>query len=215
MLVSLILLAAVGTIVAFGVALTVRSKREFAKQNEVVPGTASSAPASWAGAHSPEAKLHRRLGAAVRAAHGNPRLVELGLAAQTKQIEVEALAIDERLVAAAGLPVSHRTAAVAEFEPQVAALEDVVAALIKSTTVGQSKQLLEQVVSDADIKLQALAQARAEIEQLDDQVSGRLSAPGLAAAAPSSTGLAPPEPPDGQIGSQADESQDEPGAATT
>ena len=172
MIVSLILLAAVACIIGFGVALSVRGKRDFAKQNEVVPGRKSPAPASWAGAHSPEAKLHRRLGDTVRAANGNPRLVELGLAEQTKQIEVEALAIDERLVAAAGLPAGHRAAAVAEFEPQVEALEDAVAALIKSTTVSDSKQLLEQAVSEADVRLQALAQARAEVEAVDRSASG-------------------------------------------
>ena len=115
MIISFILLAAVVSIVGFGVALSVRGKRDFAKQNEVVPGRASPAPASWAGAHSPEAKLHRRLADAVRAVNGNPRLGELGLSMQTKQIEAEAMAIDERLVAAAGLPSSHRAVAVAEF----------------------------------------------------------------------------------------------------
>jgi hypothetical protein len=177
MIISIILLAAVIGIVGFGVALSVRGKRDFAKQNEVVPGTKSPAPASWAGAHSPEAKLHRRLGDAVRAANSNPRLVELGLAIQTKHIEAEAMAIDERLVAAAGLPTSHRAGAVAEFEPQVVALEDAVAALIKSTTVSDSKQLLEQAVSDADIELQALAEARAEIEAVDRSANGAIPEP--------------------------------------
>jgi hypothetical protein len=174
-LVSLLLLVAVAAIVAFGVALTVRSKKDFDDANEVVPGVKSAAPASWAGAHSAEAKLHRRLGDAVRAARNNPRLVELGLSAQTKQIESEALAIDERIVAAAGLPVSHRANAVAALEPNVVALEDAVSTLVTSTTVGQSKALLEQVVSEADIKLQALAQARAEVEQLDREATGQIA----------------------------------------
>lgn len=177
MLVTLLLVAAVGAIVAFGVALTVRSKKDFDDANEVVPGVKSSAPTSWAGAHTPEAKLHRRLGDAVRAARANPRLVELGLAPQTRQIESEALAIDERLVAAGGLPVSHRAAAVDALQQHVIALEDAVATLVTSTTVGQSKELLEQVVSEADIKLQALAQARAEVEQLDNQLSGHVAPP--------------------------------------
>ncbi len=196
MIVSLILAVTVIAIVGFGVALTVRSKQDFNDANEVVPGTKSAAPASWAGAHSPEAKLHRRLGDAVRGAQNNPRLVELGLAAQTKQLEAEALAIDERLVAAAGLPASHRTAAVAELEPQVAALEDAVAALVTSTTVSQSKELLEQAVSEADIKLQALAQARAEVEQLDGEARGVVPPPG-----PSSDEAMPgTEEPDGTPG---------------
>lgn len=171
MIVQLLLLGAVGAIFAFGAALTIRSKRDFSEANEVVPGVTSPAPASWAGAHSAEAKLHRRLGEAVRGARNNPRLVELGLAAQTKQIETEALAIDERLVAAAGLPASHRGDAVQALEEHVVALEAAVAALITSTTVGDSKELLSQAVSEADIKLQALAQARAEVEQLDQQAT--------------------------------------------
>lgn len=175
MLVSLLLLAAVGAIVALGVALTIRSKRDFDDANEVVPGVKSPAPASWAGAHSAEAKMHRRLGAAVRSARNNPRLVELGLSERTRQIESEALAIDERLIAAAGLPMSHRADAVNALEPHVVELEDAVSALITSTTISQSRTLLEQAVSEADIKLQALAQARAEVEQLDQQATGEIS----------------------------------------
>jgi hypothetical protein len=176
MLITLLLVAAIAAIGGFGVALTVRSKRDFAEANEVVPGVASAAPASWAGAHSVEAKLHRRLRAAVSAARGNPRLVELGLAERTKQIETEALAIDDRLVAAAGLPARHRSEALAPFGAVVAALEDAVAALVQSTSVADSKELLEQSVSDADIKLRALAEARAEVEQLD----GTIADPGTA-----------------------------------
>jgi len=175
MIIGVFLVIAVVAIVAFGVALAVRSKQEFAAQNEVVPGKRSPAPASWAGAHTPEAKLHRRLKAAVDAARANPRLVELGLAERTRQIETDALAIDERLVAAAALPQRHRTEAVASFEPPVAALEDAVAALVQSVSVGDSKELLEQAVSDADIRLQALAEARAEVERIDRQQPGAAS----------------------------------------
>ena len=177
MIVSLLLVAAVVGIVGFGVALALRSRQDFAAANEVVPGTRSPAPASWAGAHTPEAKLHRRLGEAVRAARANPRLVELGLAAQTRQIEAEALAIDERLVAAAALPARLRTDAVAEFDPLVAALEDAVATLVTSVSVGDSKELLAQTVSEADLKLQALAQARAEVERIDRDAAGTLPPP--------------------------------------
>ncbi len=172
MIIGLLLVVAVVAVVAFGVALTVRSRREFAEQNEVVPGVESAAPASWAGAHTPEAKLHRRLKAAVEGARANPRLVELGLADRTRQIETDALAIDDRLVAAAALPERHRVDAVAAFEPAVAALEDAVAALVQSVGVGDSKELLERAVSDADIRLQALAEARAEVERIDRQAPG-------------------------------------------
>ena len=175
--IGLVLVAAVVAIVGFGVALTVSSKREFRQANEIVPGLKSSAPASWAGAHSPEAKLHRRLGDAVRAAHANPKFKELGLSAKTDQVGLEAQAIDDRLIAAAALPQSHRAEAVEALAPAVQDLEDAVAALIRSTTVAESKELLQQSVSEADIKLQALAKARAEVERIDRAASGTIDTP--------------------------------------
>ena len=165
---------AVVSMAAFGVALASRAKRSYRSQGEVVPGRRSPAPAQWAGAHSPEAKLHRRLGEAVRAANQNPRLAELGLSAQVTQIEAEAAAIDERLVAAAALPTRHRAEAVARFEPLVANLEDAVAELAQQVTVADTKELLERAVSDADIRLRALAEARAEVAEIDRAAGGDL-----------------------------------------
>lgn len=167
MVITIALLAVLAAIGGFGAALTLRSRQDFRDANEVVPGVRSNAPAAWAGAHSPEAKLHRRLRDAVVGAHDNPRLAELGLTAQTKQIEREALAIDDRLVAAAALPQRHRDAAIAALEAPVAAVEDAVAALLATTATGESKELLERAVGEAEIRLQALAEARAEIEQID------------------------------------------------
>ncbi len=172
LLIGALLVVAVGAVVAFGVMLAVRSKQEFAAQNEVVPGRPSSAPASWAGAHSREARLHRRLGDAVKGARQNPRFVELGLAAQMNAIDAEALAIDERLVAAAALPAAHRDAAIDPLEQNVIALEAAIAELVTSISVSDSKAQLETAVSAADIRLQALAEARAEVERLDRRVSG-------------------------------------------
>jgi len=172
MIITALLVLSVAAVIGFGVALVVRSKREFGEQNQVVPGRKSPAPASWAGAHSREAKLHRRLGDAVRGAHANPRFVELGLAAQMRAIDAEAMAIDERLVAAAALPVSHRNAAIDALEANVVQLETTIADMVTSITVADSKLQLEQAVSAADLKLQALAEARAEVELIDRQVAG-------------------------------------------
>lgn len=173
-MITALLVIAVVAVVGFGVALAVRSKQEFAKQNEVVPGKKSPAPASWAGAHSREAKLHRRLGDAVKGARENPRFVELGLAAQMNSIEAEALAIDERLVAAASLPAAHRDGAIDQLESHVDELESTIAAMVTGITVADSKELLEQAVSAADIRLEALAKARAEVEQVDRAASGHI-----------------------------------------
>jgi hypothetical protein len=170
--ITALLILAVAAVIGFGVALAVRSKKEFTEQNQVVPGRPSPAPASWAGAHSREAKLHRRLGDAVKGAHANPRFVELGLAAQMQAIDAEAMAIDERLVAAAALPAAHKDAAIDPLEANVAQLEAAIAELVTSITVADSKAQLEVAVSAADLKLQALAEARAEVEMIDRQVAG-------------------------------------------
>ena len=162
LIIGALLVGAVGAVVAFTVMLALRSKQEFAQQNEVVPGRPSPAPASWAGAHSREAKLHRRLGDAVKGARQNPRFVELGLAPQMAAIEAEAVAIDERLVAAAALPAAHRESAIDPLEEHVAALEGAIAELVTSVSVADSKVQLEAAVSAADIKLRALADSIGE-----------------------------------------------------
>ena len=171
-MITALLVLTVAAVVGFGIALAVRSKHEFGEQNQVVPGRPSPAPASWAGAHSREAKLHRRLGDAVKGAHANPRFVELGLAAQMQAVDAEAMAIDERLVAAAALPAAHRDAAIDPLEANVVQLEGAIADMVNSISVADSKQQLEEAVSAADLKLQALAAARAEVEMIDRQVAG-------------------------------------------
>ncbi len=210
MIITALLVLAVAAVIGFGVALAVRSKKEFTEQNQVVPGRPSPAPASWAGAHSREAKLHRRLGDAVKGAHENPRFVELGLAAQMQAIDAEAMAIDERLVAAAALPAAHKDAAIDPLEANVERLEATIAEMVTSITVADSKAQLELAVSAADLKLQALAAARAEVEMIDRQVAGtddvaqeilRQSSPAPppppppAQTSPPQTSPAPPPPP--------------------
>lgn len=196
-MITALLVLSIAAVIGFGVALAMRSKQEFSEQNQIVPGQKSPAPAAWAGAHSREAKLHRRLGAAVKGAHENPRLVELGLAPQMRSIDAEALAIDERLVAAAALPAAHRDAAIDTVEEHVVALEAAIAEMVTSITVADSKAQLEQAVTAADIRLHALAQARAEVEQIDRQVAGTDAASNEVAqraqSAPAPT--PPPAPP--------------------
>ena len=194
-------------VVGFGVALTVRSRQDFAEQNEVVPGRPSPAPASWAGAHSREARLHRRLGDAVKGAHANPRFVELGLGEQMAMIDAEAPAIDERLVAAANLPSSHKDEALDRLEEHVVELEATIADVVTSVSVADSKEQLQQAVSAADVRLRALAEARAEVERLDQRIARETAA---------ANDLITNAPPDSASSSEAEgEPGEEPGTATT
>src|SRR5688500_396681 len=115
-LIVLVIAAAIAGAVAYG---AVRNKRAFAAQNEIMPGTPSRAPAAWAGAHSPEALLHRRLGGVVKAARAQLSGPGSGLEDVIAAIGRGAQDVDDRLIAAAALPAQHRTAAIAGLEPSV------------------------------------------------------------------------------------------------
>jgi hypothetical protein len=129
----IVLLAALVVVaggLAFAVALARRSKAQLAANLEVVPGMPSGAPAEWAGAHTPEAKLHRRLVALARTVAalplGDAAAIEGGVAI-THRIQE----LDGRLIAVAAGPEQSRREVVAELEPEVAAAESHVTALAK------------------------------------------------------------------------------------
>ncbi len=60
-------------IVGVAAYVALRNAQDFSDANEVVPGVPTSAPKAWAGAHTPEARLHRRLRDAVMASRPTPR----------------------------------------------------------------------------------------------------------------------------------------------
>ena len=82
-------------------------------------------------------------------------------------IEDAAQAIDERLIAAAALPRGHREAAIAAVEPEVVSLEASVASLARPAAGSAPQQVLDDSVRAAQIRLEALASAQAELDQLD------------------------------------------------
>ncbi|MGI8875279.1 MAG: hypothetical protein ACR2KP_13350 [Egibacteraceae bacterium] len=82
----------------------------------------SSAPVAWARAHSPEARLHRRLRDTVRAMYSQPAIA--GPAEELRgDLGRAALALDEHLVAVAALPQATRSAPLARVDETVAGLE--------------------------------------------------------------------------------------------
>lgn len=154
-------------VIAGAAAIAFRSKRSFVESNEIVPGTATRAPTSWAGAHSPEAKLHRRLRDAVLAVRAEPTLTDPGSPGSRAILEQAALDIDDRLIAAAALPATHRDAAIGAVEPAVVALEDAIAKLATPAGAATSQQALDDAIGAVQSRLIALAEARAELDQLD------------------------------------------------
>lgn len=166
----LVALLVVGLAIATGVAafygvLSSRSKAAYDARLEIVPGVRSRAPEEWAGSHSFEAKLHRRLGDAVRAVHHQPTLGGPNFTIQRSALEQEALRIGDRLVAAAALPERRRRPALDGVARLVDSYEDAVSDLI--TTTLSDENALDVVIHESEIRLQALEAARAEVERAD------------------------------------------------
>jgi hypothetical protein len=116
--------------VAFATALAIRGSRHAAANLALGPGMSTDVQAEWA-AHTPEAKLHRRLGAAARSLAtvplGDALAIERRVAAEQRILE-----LNRSLIAAAAAPAVHRDEVVSALEPEVAATEAEVAALAKS-----------------------------------------------------------------------------------
>lgn len=171
------LLILAGVLVAAGVAgvtvLAMRIKRRYAESNEVVPGRATSAPPEWAGAHTPEARLHRRLIDAVAALRAHPLLDEgSGRLEARVSLEEEIVAVDEQLVAVAALPEPVRADPLARLQEQVAAIERAVAAIagagagVGETGAAAAPAALEQQAADLTDQLDDLARTRAELDAM-------------------------------------------------
>ncbi len=139
-------------------ALAVSARRKYAAANQIVPGSPSAAPAEWAGDHSPQAKLHRRLVAATAAARASNTS-----ATALATVQATALAIDDRLIAAAALPAAHREAAVAQVAPFVEQLEATVAQL-GSITAGADS--VDARLIETQRCITALEEAHSELDAL-------------------------------------------------
>ena len=166
---TLLLLAGI-LVVAAGIAgaaaLAVRSKRKFQADNEVIPGRPTTAPAEWAGAHTPEARMHRRLVDVVAALRAHPLLEEgTGMLEARVTLEEQVAAIDEQLVAVAALPERVRADPLARVEQQVVLVEQAAADLAAAgaSPVGEPAAL-EQQVQDVSRQLDELARIRAELD---------------------------------------------------
>lgn len=153
MIFTVLLVAVVVLAIGFA-ALAIR--RDNAKANQVVAGAASSAPLSWAGAHTPEARLHRRLVDAVAALPDDDLDVR-------RPIEEVALSVDEQLVAVARLPERVRAEPLAQVADAVARVEDAVAAVSLPDRL-QLQASMDAALAQAKERVALLAQARDELE---------------------------------------------------
>lgn len=115
------------------VVLNARQQRSLTRANQVAPDRLTRAPRSWAVAHEPEAKIHRRLRdamAALRAVEG----VETGASLVLRvNLEQGALDLDEHLVAASRLPPAARAAQLQTITAVVECIERGVSHYVAAT----------------------------------------------------------------------------------
>ena len=150
-----VLLMVVAAVVAATV--VVRSgKEKYAKANEVIPGRATGAPAEWAGAHTPEARLHRRLRDAVQALGANPAMEDSWMLDARVSLEEQAVAVDERLIAVAALPERLRAEPLEGVRAAVDAVEAAVAALVTSPA---RRTGVDQAMAEGQDRVAGLEQA--------------------------------------------------------
>ncbi|MGW2661370.1 hypothetical protein ACWCW7_10435 [Nocardia tengchongensis] len=136
----MLMLVLIAVVILVGAAVggvTVLSRRQQAATtaaNQVVPGIATRAPASWAGSHDPEPRLHRRLRDAMRALHTADALDDATTIVLRAELEQAALAWDDRLVAMAALPASALGDQRATATQAVESIEAAVAQYVSAAT---------------------------------------------------------------------------------
>lgn len=173
-LVLALLFVVVGTLAY----LALRNAQDFSDANQIIPGVPTRAPKEWAGAHSPEARLHRRLRDAMEAVRVNAGLDDASLVDVRMALEQEALATDDRLIAAAALPKGRREDLIAQVATMVDSIEGLVADLVelRGPTVADTEQRIEDLrtrlalVADARDELAGLGSATPDLMALRDRL---------------------------------------------
>lgn len=123
-LLILVVLAIVGTTV-FAVALVRRSRRQ--QQAEAAMPFPSRAPVSWSGSHNPEARLHRRIRAALRSFEQPGGTLTAAQLDSQVRLTILAQEIDDRLVTIAALPDDAKADALSGATADVESLENQIA----------------------------------------------------------------------------------------
>ncbi len=180
--------------------VALRNARDFSDANQVLPGVDTGAPRQWAGAHSAEARLHRRIRDAMTALRANASLDGPDLIGVREALEREAVAVDQRLVAVAALARRHKDAQLPTVAEAVERIEGAVADVVAMR--GPASSEVEAGLSRVRTRLALVEQARRELEGLggDPDGLGRLRA-GLEAMggeplpSPGPPAAPPPGPP--------------------
>jgi hypothetical protein len=145
-------------------ALAIEIRRRQRRANQVVPGIDGPAPRSWTGAHTPEARLHRRLRDAMAALQAVPGLDAVTPGGRA-ELDRHALALDERLVAVAAVAESERGPALGRVAADIEALESAVGGLTTQAVSGRPAGA--DAVRWLSQHMALLDEARAELDGLE------------------------------------------------
>ena len=161
---ELFIIVIVFSIVAAVAYAALRNAQDFSDANEIIPGVPTRAPKEWAGAHSQEARLHRRLRDAMVVLRENASLDDPSLSPARSALEREALAIDDALVGIAALPKQHRDARIPDVGTAVEAIEEAVADVValRGPALGDARA----GVADVQARLALIVAAREELAAL-------------------------------------------------
>lgn len=195
-LLALVVMAMVGAVAVAGV-IALRNKSSFERDSRLAPGLSTSAPAAWAGSHDPEARLHRRLRDAIAALSVNQAFDDDGNLLDLRvELELQAVALDEQLVATAALPLHVRREPLERITRAVETIEHAVADLAGSSA-DEAGGRLDSALDDVRTRTGLVAQARAALDALDDEPGAVAPpTPGVAQSPdqPPSTTLPPDQP---------------------
>lgn len=192
-LLGLVVVVVVAALAVAGV-IALRNKSSFERDSRLAPGLSSSAPTAWAGSHDPEARLHRRLRDAIAALSANRAFDDDGnLLYLRVELEHQAVALDEQLVATAALPLHVRREPLERVTGAVESLEQAVADLAGSSA-GEAAARLNVVLDDVRTRTGLVAQARAALDALDHQ-PGLVAPPVVEAPGPGDASDQAPPPP--------------------
>jgi len=181
---ALVLLLVVAAVAGGAGLIAARNKAAYARSNELIPGVATNAPASWAGSHDPEARLHRRLRDALAALRANQAFDDSGSMLDLRvELEQQAQTLDQQLISTAALPANLRAEPLARLTAAVVSIEQAVTDLATSS-VAETEARLSRALDDVRARTGLVAQARAALDDLPDPEPVGGPAPGEAPAKP-------------------------------
>jgi hypothetical protein len=159
-------LAVVAAGVVGAVVLTRRVSAKHRADNQVVPGRETRAPASWAGAHTPEAVLHRRLRDAMKALRANQAFDHHGVLLEVRvELEEQAVILDDHLVAVAALPRQHSGEPLERVTEAVSMIEKAVSDLASRSAM-ESGPRLQEVLAQIQQRASLVDEIRTELDRL-------------------------------------------------